>query len=150
MNHDAYSDAYLRTILESVRSIAVVGASPNLVRPSNGVLRFLGEHGYRIFPINPGHAGKDIHGHRVYATLADVPEPIDMVDIFRNPAEVAGVVDEALRLSPLPKVIWMQLEIRNDAAAAKAQAAGLQVVMNRCPKIEIPRLGIAADRRRAG
>jgi predicted CoA-binding protein len=142
MDHDHYSDAYLRDILRSVRTIAVVGASPNPTRPSNEVLGFLGRHGYRIFPINPGHAGKEIHGHRVYATLADVPEPVDMVDVFRNPAEVPGVVKAVLGMDPLPKVIWMQLGIRNDEAAAAAEAVGLKVVMNRCPKIEIARLGL--------
>jgi predicted CoA-binding protein len=142
MDHTRYDDAFLRDILQSVRTIAVVGASANPARPSNEVLHFLGRHGFRIFPVNPGHAGETIHGHRVYATLADVPEPIDMVDVFRNSEAAAGVVDEALRLTPLPRVIWMQLDVRNDEAAAKAEAAGIEVVMNRCPKIEIPRLGI--------
>ncbi|HVV94208.1 MAG TPA: CoA-binding protein [Hyphomicrobiales bacterium] len=143
MDHDRYDDSYLRGILQSVRAIAVVGASPNPERPSNEVLGFLGRQGYRIFPINPGNAGGEIHGHRVYATLADVPEPVDMVDVFRNSDAAAAVVDEALRLSPLPKAIWMQLGVRNDAAAARAEAAGVRVVMNRCPKIEIARLGLS-------
>jgi predicted CoA-binding protein len=150
MVHDRYDDAYLRGILESVRTIAVVGASPNPMRPSNGVLNFLGRHGFRIFPVNPGHTGKAIHGHRVYARLADVPAPLDLIDVFRNSEAAGGVVDEALRLDPLPKAIWMQLGVRNDAAAARAEAAGIAVVMNRCPKIEITRLRIAAEHRRPG
>src|SRR6185312_6148228 len=123
MDHNRYDDAFLRDILQSVRTIAVVGASANPARPSNEVLHVRGRHGFRIFPVNPGHAGETIHGHRVYATLADVPEPIDMFDVFRNSEAAAGVVDEALRLTPLPRVIWMQLDVRNDEAAAKAEAA---------------------------
>ncbi|MBH0239216.1 CoA-binding protein [Methylobrevis albus] len=140
MNHDSYSDAYIRGILESVRTIAVVGASANEVRPSFFVTKYLVAKGYRVFAINPGQPpGAEIGGAPVFARLADVPEAIDMVDVFRNPSAAAGVVDEALRLDPLPKVIWMQLGVRNDEAAAKAEAAGLSVVMNRCPKIEYGR-----------
>ncbi len=118
----------------------MVGASPNPARPSNGVMRYLLEHGYRVIPVNPGHAGSTIGGQTAYARLADVPEPIDIVDIFRRPEFVGGVVDEALQLRPLPKAIWMQLGIRDDAAAARAESAGIAVVMNRCIKIEHARL----------
>lgn len=140
MNHDSYSDSYIRGILNTVKSVAIVGASPNEVRPSFFVVRYLTEKGYRVHPINPGHAGKTIFGRTVYARLADVPEPIDMVDIFRAAQYAPGIVDEALALQPRPGVIWMQLTIRNDEAAARAEAAGLKVVMNRCPKIEYGRL----------
>ena len=93
-----------------------------------------------VFPVNPGQAGKEILGRKIYASLADIPEPIDMVDIFRTSAAAPGIVDEVLALKPLPKVVWMQLSVRNDEAAAKAEAAGIKVVMNRCPKIEYGRL----------
>ncbi|HEY0293182.1 MAG TPA: CoA-binding protein [Hansschlegelia sp.] len=142
MSHDAYSDDLLRAVLTSVRTIAVVGASPNPERASFYVARFLADRGYRVFPVNPGHGGGEIAGLPAFATLADIPEPIDMVDVFRASEHVAGVVEEALALSPLPKVIWTQLDVRDDAAAARAEAAGLTVIMNRCPKIEIPRLGL--------
>ncbi len=135
-----YSDAEISAILRSVRSIAVVGASLKDVRPSYFVVRYLTDKGYDVFPINPGHGGETVLGRKVYATLADVPEPIDMVDIFRGPEHVPGIVEEALALVPRPKVIWMQLGIRHDDAAARAEAAGLTVVMNRCPKIEYGRL----------
>jgi len=140
MNHDSYDDAYIAGILESVRTVAIVGASANEVRPSFFVAKYLIDKGYAVFPINPGHAGKEILGRMTYARLADVPEPIDMVDIFRASDAVPGIVDEALALEPKPKVIWMQLTVRHDGAAAKAEAAGLSVVMNRCPKIEYARL----------
>lgn len=140
MNHDSYDDAYIAGILESVRTVAIVGASANEVRPSFFVAKYLIDKGYAVFPINPGHAGKEILGRMTYARLADVPEPIDMVDIFRASDAVPGIVDEALALEPKPKVIWMQLTVRHDEAAAKAEAAGLSVVMNRCPKIEYARL----------
>jgi len=140
MNHDSYPDAYIREILDSCRTIAMVGASANTVRPSYFVLKYMLEKGYRVIPVNPGQAGKDILGQRVYASLSDIPEPIDMVDIFRASDAAPGIVDEALSLEPRPKVIWMQLSVRNDEAAAKAEAAGLKVVMNRCPKIEYGRL----------
>lgn len=140
MNHDAYDDAYISGILNEVRTIAIVGASANDVRPSFFVAKYLIDKGYEIFPINPGHAGKEILGRMTYAKLADVPVPIDMVDIFRASAAVPPIVDEALKLDPLPKALWMQLTIRNDEAAAKAEAAGVRVVMNRCPKIEYARL----------
>jgi len=140
MNHDSYDQSYISGILNSVRTIAIVGASANDVRPSFFVTKYLLDKGYTVYPINPGQAGKEIAGRKAYARLADVPEPIDMVDIFRASAQVPPIVDEALALKPLPKVIWMQLTVRNDEAAAKAEAAGIKVVMNRCPKIEYGRL----------
>ncbi len=140
MQHDRYPDSYISGILNSVRTIAMVGASPNDVRPSFFVLKYLLAKGFEVFPVNPGHAGKEILGRRVYGSLAEIDKPIDMVDIFRASDAVPGVVDEALAMNPRPKVIWMQLGISNDLAAAKAEAAGLRVVMNRCPKIEYGRL----------
>ena len=140
MNHDSYPDSYIRGILNTVKSIAMVGFSPNTSRPSYFVFKYFLERGTRVIPVNPGHAGKEILGQKVYGKLADIPEPIDMVDIFRASEFVPAVVAEALALRPLPQVIWLQLEIRNDAAAAIAEAAGIKVVMNRCPKIEYGRL----------
>ena len=140
MNHDAYPDAYISGILKEVRSIAMVGASANDIRPSYFVLKYLKLRGYAMFPINPGLAGKTILDLPVYASLADLPGPVDMVDIFRNSAAAGAIVDQVLALPVLPKVVWMQLTVRNDAAAAKAEAAGIRVVMNRCPKIEYGRL----------
>ena len=140
MNHDSYDNAYIAGILNSVKTVAMVGASANDVRPSFFVLKYLLNKGFSVFPVNPGHAGKEILGRMTYAKLADIPEPIDMVDIFRASAAVPPIVDQALALDPLPKVIWMQLTVRNDEAAAKAEAAGVKVVMNRCPKIEYGRL----------
>ena len=118
----------------------MVGASANDVRPSFFVLKYLIAKGFTVYPVNPGQAGKEILGQRVYARLSDIPHAIEMVDIFRAPDAVPAIVDEALTLDPLPKVIWMQLGVRNDEAAAKAEAAGLKVVMNRCPKIEYGKL----------
>ncbi|AZO43752.1 CoA-binding protein [Mesorhizobium sp. M7D.F.Ca.US.005.01.1.1] len=140
MNHDSYDNTYIAGILNSVKTVAMVGASANDVRPSYFVLKYLLAKGFSVFPINPGQAGKEILRRMTYARLADIPEPIDMVDIFRAPAAVPGIVDEALRLDPLPKVIWMQLGVRHDEAAARAEAAGIKVVMNRCPKIEYGKL----------
>jgi predicted CoA-binding protein len=140
MNHDHYDDTYIRGILNTVKTIAVVGVSPKVVRPSYFVFKYLLERGYRMIPVNPGQAGGDLLGQRIYASLADIPEPVDMVDIFRNSAAALGVVQEALALDPKPAVIWMQLGVRNDAAAKLAEDAGLKVVMNRCPKIEYGRL----------
>lgn len=140
MNHDSYDNAYISGILNSVKTVAIVGASANDVRPSFFVTKYLIDKGFTVFPINPGQAGKDLLGRPVYARLADVPEPIDMVDIFRASSAVPPIIDEALELRPLPKVIWMQLTVRHDEAAAKAEAAGIKVVMNRCPKIEYGRL----------
>ncbi|MER8626033.1 CoA-binding protein [Mesorhizobium sp. M1143] len=140
MNHDNYDNAYIGGILNSVKTIAMVGASANDVRPSFFVLKYLLAKGFSVFPINPGQAGKEILGRMTYASLADLPEPVDMVDIFRASASVPGIVDEVLKLDPLPKVIWMQLGVRDDEAAARAEAAGIKVVMNRCPKIEYGKL----------
>lgn len=140
MNHDDYDNSYISDILHSVKNIAIVGASANEVRPSFFVTKYLIDKGYTVFPINPGHAGKEICGRMTYARLADVPEAIDMVDVFRASDAVPGIVDEILALDPLPKVLWTQLTVRHDEAAAKAEAAGLKVVMNRCPKIEYARL----------
>lgn len=140
MTHDSYNDDAIAEILRSVRSIAVVGASANEARPSFFVVKYLVAKGYTVYPVNPGQAGKTIAGCLTYARLADIPAPIDMVDIFRASEAVPGVVAEALALSPLPKAIWMQLGVRHDEAARTAEAAGLKVVMNRCPKIEFGRL----------
>ena len=140
MNHDHYDDAYIRVILNTVKTIAVVGVSPKVVRPSYFVFKYLLERGYRMIPVNPAQAGGALLGQRIYATLADIPEPVDMVDIFRNSDAALGVVQEALALDPKPAVIWMQLGVRNDEAARLAEDAGLKVVMNRCPKIEYGRL----------
>jgi uncharacterized protein len=137
---ETYTDDAIRTILSSVKRIAMVGASNNAARPSYFVLKYLASRGYEMLPVNPGLAGKDILGHPVYGDLRAVPGPIDMVDIFRNSEAAGAIVDEALSLNPLPKVIWMQLTVFNAAAAAKARAAGLTVIMNRCPKIEYGRL----------
>jgi predicted CoA-binding protein len=140
MNHDTYSDNYIRGILNTVKSIAMVGISPKDNRPSYFAFKYLLERGYKMIPVNPGQAGKEILGQKVYARLADIPEPVDMVDIFRGSQFAMGIVDEALAMKQRPKVVWMQLTVRDDAAAAKAEAAGLKVVMNRCPKIEYGRL----------
>ena len=140
MAHETYSNDLFRSVLSSVKTIAMVGASNNPARPSFLVLKYLSQRGYRVLAVNPGLAGQSIEGAPVYAALADIPEPIDMVDIFRNSQAAGGVVDEALKLSPPPKVVWMQLSVRNDEAAARAEAAGLTVIMNRCPKIEYGRL----------
>jgi predicted CoA-binding protein len=140
MNHDSYDNTYIAGILNSVKTIAMVGASANDVRPSYFVLKYLQAKGFSVFPINPGQAGKEILGRMTYARLADVPVPIDMVDVFRAATAVPGIVDEVLRLDPLPKVLWMQLGVRHDEEAARAEAAGIKVVMNRCPKIEYGKL----------
>ena len=140
MNHDSYDNTYIAGILNSVKTIAMVGASANDVRPSYFVLKYLLAKGFSVFPVNPGQAGKEILGRMTYARIADVPGPIDMVDVFRGATAVPGIVEEVLRLDPLPKVIWMQLGVRHDEAAARAEAAGIKVVMNRCPKIEYGKL----------
>jgi predicted CoA-binding protein len=140
MTHDDYPDTYIRGILNTVKTIAMVGVSPRDNRPSYFAFKYLLERGYRMIPVNPGWAGKELLGQKVYANLADIPEPIDMVDIFRASEHVPRIVEEALALSPRPRVIWMQLGVRHDEAAAKAEAAGLKVVMDRCPKIEYGRL----------
>ena len=140
MNHDSYPDQYVRDILKSVRTIALVGASNNPARPSWIVTKYLLERGYDVIPVNPGLAGGELLGRRVYGSLKEIPHPVDMVEIFRNSEAAGPIVDEALGLAPPPKVIWMQLSVRNDEAAARAEAQGVQVVMNRCPKIEYGRL----------
>ena len=140
MDHDSYPDSYIRGILNTVKSIAMVGVSPKDSRPSYFAFKYLLERGYHMIPVNPGQAGKEILGQKVFARLADIPGPVDMVDIFRASQYALPVVEEALALRPRPQVIWMQLGVRNEEAAAKAEAAGLKVVMNRCPKIEYGRL----------
>jgi uncharacterized protein len=140
MNHDAYPDSYIRGILNTVKTIAMVGASEKENRPSYFAFKYLLERGYHMIPVNPGHAGETMLGQKIYARLGDIPEPIDMVDIFRASQYALPIVQEALSLKPRPQVIWMQLGIRNDEAAALAEANGMKVVMNRCPKIEYGRL----------
>jgi predicted CoA-binding protein len=140
MNHDAYDDSYIRSILTSVKSIAMVGASPVNVRPSYFAFKYLAERGYDMIPVNPGQVGKSLAGKPFVASLTDIGRPVDMVDIFRSADHALAIVEEALALPVPPKVIWMQLGVRNDVAAAKAEAAGIKVVMNRCPKIEYGRL----------
>ena len=134
-----YTDARLRRILSSVRTIAMVGASSNWNRPSYFVMKYLQQKGYRVIPVNPGTAGKEQLGERIYASLRDIPEKIDMVDVFRASDQVGPVVDDAIAIGA--KIVWMQLGVRNDAAAERAEEAGLEVIMNRCPKIEYGRLG---------
>ena len=137
---DGVSDEEVRSILTGVSTIAVVGASPNPARPSNDILGFLIAKGFETYPVNPGHAGGLIRGRLTYARMADVPAAIDMIDVFRNSAAVGGMVDEALRLDPLPRVIWMQLGVVDEEAAKRARAKAVTVVMNRCPRIEFRRL----------
>src|SRR6187549_3191963 len=127
MIHDTYADSYIRGILNTVKTIAMVGVSPKDNRPSYFAFKYLLERGYRMIPVNPGQAGKEILGQKVYARLADIAEPVDMVDVFRAAPFAPAVVDEALAMRPKPAVIWMQLSVRDDAAAAKAEAAGLKV-----------------------
>jgi predicted CoA-binding protein len=137
-----YSDRHLRGILHSVRTIAMVGVSPYWNRPSYFAMKYLQAKGYRVIPVNPRAAGEEILGEACYASLAEVPERIDMVDVFRDSEAAGEVVDEAIAVKDEKgiRVVWMQLGIRNDAAAARGEAAGLTVVMNRCPKIEFGRL----------
>lgn len=144
MNHDTYDDDYIGRVLKDVKAIAVLGASPNPARPSHGVMKFLLSKGYSVFPVNPGQEGKEILGQLVYAKLADIPDAIDMVDVFRAPENLPAVVDEVILMSPRPKVIWGQLSVRHDDAAAKAEAYGIEMIMDRCPAIEYPRLNIAS------
>jgi len=140
MNHDSYSDSYIRGILNTVKSIAMVGASEKENRPSYFAFKYLLEHGYHMIPVNPGRAGETMLGRKIYARLADIPEPVDMVDVFRAARYALPIVEEALALTPRPQVVWMQLGVRNDEAAALAEANGLKAVMDRCPKIEYGRL----------
>ena len=139
-NHDAYPDDYIRDILRSIKTIAMVGASPNTVRPSYFVFKYMIERGYNVIPINPGQTGKEMLGRQFASSLAEVSQPIDMVDVFRGSENLMPVLDEVLALPQRPKVIWTQLGVRNDEFSAKAEAAGIKVVMNRCPKIEFGRL----------
>jgi predicted CoA-binding protein len=159
VNHDRYDDAYLRDILRTVKTIAMVGASTNWNRPSYFVFKYLQGKGYRMIPVNPGSAGETLLGEPVRASLADLPAPVDMVDIFRKSEAAGDITDQAIAIGA--KVVWMQLGVRDDAAAARAEAAGLKVVMNRCPKIEYGRLhgelgwggintGVISSRRRRG
>lgn len=140
MNHDQYDKALIRDVLKSTKTIAMVGASANPARPSYGVLHFLLSKGYRVIPVNPGHAGQQIQGQTVVARLADIDEPIDMVDVFRAADRLSALVDEVLALKNPPKVIWGQLSVRDDSAAEKAEEKGITVIMDRCPAIEYPRL----------
>ena len=159
MDHSAYTDQYLRDVLGSVKTIAMVGASPNWNRPSYFAMKYLQGKGYRVIPVNPAAAGQEILGERVFASLAEVREKVDMVDVFRNSEAAGPITDEAIRFGA--KVVWMQIGVVNPEAAAKAEAAGLKVVMNRCPKIEWSRLngelawsgvntGIVSSKRAAG
>ncbi len=136
MNHDNYEPDYIRSILRDVKTIALVGASANPARPSHGVMNYLLSKGYNVIPVNPGLAGQELLGQTVYATLSDIPVSVDMIDIFRNSDAVLSLVIEALALPQKPKVIWMQLGVSNDEATQLAEAEGLRVVVNRCPKIE--------------
>lgn len=142
MTHDTYTDEHIASILGSTKSVAIVGASANISRPSYFVIKYLINKGYTVHPVNPGLAGQEILGRKVYATLADVPAPVDMVDIFRGSEAALEITREAIALKDKLgiKTVWMQLSVRNDAAAELAEAAGLQVIMNRCPKIEYGRL----------
>ncbi|MBV9249207.1 MAG: CoA-binding protein [Acetobacteraceae bacterium] len=140
MDHDNYSDGYIRGILNSVRTIAMVGVSANTSRPSYFAFKYLLERGYHMVPVNPGLAGGELLEQTVFAKLSDIPEPVDMVDIFRASRYAPAIVHEALALRPRPQAIWMQLGIRNDEAARLAETNGVKVVMNRCPKIEYGRL----------
>jgi predicted CoA-binding protein len=138
MNHDAYDNAYIAGILNSVKTIAMVGASANWNRPSFFAMKYLQGKGYRVIPVNPAAAGQAILGEKVYSSLSEIPEKIEMVDVFRNSAAAGPITDEAIRLGA--KVVWMQIGVINQDAAKRAEAAGLKVVMNRCPKIEWSRL----------
>ena len=138
--HDHYDDELIAVILHEVQTIALVGASPKPERPSYGVMRFLLSKGFKVFPVNPGQAGKEILGQKVYPTLASLPEPVDMVDVFRAADQLGSVVDEVLQMKPLPRCIWGQLGVRDDDAALRAEMQGILVIMDRCPAIEYPRL----------
>ncbi|MEH3092312.1 MAG: CoA-binding protein [Agrobacterium cavarae] len=142
MDHDNYTDEDIRRILTDTTTIALVGASPNSARPSHGVMSFLLSKGYKVFPVNPGHEGKDILGQKVYAKLADIPEPVDMVDVFRASEYLSSVMEEVIHMSPRPKVVWAQLGVKDYDAAAKGEHYGVEVIMDRCPAIEHPRLNI--------
>lgn len=138
VDHDSYPDSYLRAILRETKTIAMVGASANWNRPSYFAMKYLQDRGYRVIPVNPSIAGQEVLGETVHASLADLPVRVDMVDVFRNSEAAGPIADEAIAHGA--KVLWMQLTVRNDEAARRAEAAGLKVVMNRCPKIEHARL----------
>ena len=142
MSDLVYPDAFIRRVLDHTSTIAMVGASANWVRPSNFAMKYLQQKGYRVVPVNPGNAGNEIHGETCYAGLVDVPAPFEMVDIFRRPEDASGIVDEAISLKDDKgiRVIWMQIGVIDEDAAARAEAAGLKVIMDRCPKIEFGRL----------
>ncbi len=142
MNHDTYDDGYLADILARTSVIALVGASANISRPSYTVMGYLLSKGYQVHPVNPGLAGKEIHGQKVYGCLTDVPAPVDFVDVFRNSAAALEVTRTAIREKDRLGIatVWMQIGVRNDVAAAEAEAAGIRAVMNHCPKIEYARL----------
>ena len=133
-----YDDDYIRGVLRRTRTIAMVGASPNWNRPSYFVMKYLQRKGYRVIPVNPGAVGQEILGEPVVASLANIKEPVDLVDIFRNSDAAGPITDEAIAIGA--KTVWMQIGVRNEAAAERANAAGLDVVMDRCPKIEFSRL----------
>ncbi len=135
-----YSHDYLKMILQRTKVIALVGVSMNPVRPSYYVARYLGLKGFKVIPVNPGHAGSHLFGQTVHGSLSDISEPVDMVDIFRRSESVPPIVDEALNAFPHLKTIWMQIGVENPEAAAKAEAKGIDVIQNRCPKIEYQRL----------
>jgi len=158
VNHDRYDDAYLRKILRESKTIAMVGLSANWNRPSYFAAKYLLDRGYKVIPVNPAAAGQEILGQKVYGSLAELPQTADIVDIFRNSEAAGPITDDAITHGA--KVVWMQLGVRNDAAAERAEAAGLKVVMNRCPKIEHSRLtgriewhgitrGVISSRKRA-
>jgi len=142
MDHNSYSDDYLRGILDTTATIAMVGASSKWNRPSYFVMKYLQKKGFRVIPIHPGQAGCEILGERAYASLSEVAVGFELVDVFRSPAAAAAVTDEAIAVATDKGIrsVWMQLGVRNDEAAARAEASGLRVVMNRCPKIEYARL----------
>lgn len=158
VSHDRYEDSYLRKILRECKTIAMVGASANWNRPSYFAMKYLLDRGYRVIPVNPAAAGQEIMGQKVYAALADLPVKADMVDIFRNSEAAGPITNDAIAHGA--KVVWMQLGVVNEAAAQRAEVAGLKVVMNRCPKIEHSRLagtiewhgivsGVISSRKRA-
>lgn len=159
MNHDTYDDRYIRDVLSRTRTVAMVGASPNWNRPSYFVMKYLQLKNFRVIPVNPRAAGETILGETAYGSLDEVPEAVDMVDVFRSAKEAMAITQQAIKKGA--KVVWMQIGVRNDEAAQLAEDAGLSVVMNRCPKIEYSRLygelswggfnsGVISSKRRRG